>query len=172
MRKWLFSKLSDLFSNIDIRIVLILFFIAVSTGHVGRLFADREAQGQEFLGYVLAFAVDIALAISLSGILQVLCLFIFWNRYSHNSDGNRVYGVYIKMALLSVLIGIILFGFKAAVLPDPATQSGIASLFVMLVVGVLFFALLAGLAYGFKIHEVRDPLERVVARIKGKAQSA
>jgi len=65
MKKWLFSKLSDLFSNIDIRIVLILFFIAVSTGHVGRLFADREAQGQEFLGYILAFAVDIALAISL-----------------------------------------------------------------------------------------------------------
>ena len=65
MRKWLFSKLSDLLSNIDIRVILIIFFIAVSTGHVGRLFADREAQGQEFLGYVLAFAVDIALAISL-----------------------------------------------------------------------------------------------------------
>lgn len=61
MKDWLFSKLSD----IDIRIILIIFFIAVSTGHVGRLFADREATGQEFLGYVLAFAVDIALAISL-----------------------------------------------------------------------------------------------------------
>lgn len=61
MKNWLFSKLSD----VDIRIVLIIFFIAVSTGHVGRLFADREATGQEFLGYVLAFAVDIALAISL-----------------------------------------------------------------------------------------------------------
>jgi len=61
VKDWLFSKLSD----IDIRIVLIIFFIAVSTGHVGRLFADREATGQEFLGYVLAFAVDIALVISL-----------------------------------------------------------------------------------------------------------
>ena len=65
MKDWLLSKLSNLFSGIDIRIVLIVFFIAVSTGHVGRLFADREATGQEFLGYVLAFAVDIALAISL-----------------------------------------------------------------------------------------------------------
>jgi DNA-binding transcriptional ArsR family regulator len=65
MKEKLFSKLSDFLSNIDLRIILILFFIAVSTGHVGRLFADREAQGQEFLGYVLAFAVDIALAISL-----------------------------------------------------------------------------------------------------------
>lgn len=61
MTDWLKSKLQ----NIDIRIVLIIFFIAVSTGHVGRLFAEREATGQEFLGYVLAFAVDIALAISL-----------------------------------------------------------------------------------------------------------
>ena len=65
MKEWLFSKLSSLFSSIDIRVVLIIFFIAVSTGHVGRLFAYREATGQEFLGYVLAFAVDIALAISL-----------------------------------------------------------------------------------------------------------
>ena len=61
MRDWLKSKLQ----GVDIRIVLIVFFIAVSTGHVGRLFADREATGQEFLGYVLAFAVDIALALSL-----------------------------------------------------------------------------------------------------------
>lgn len=61
MGDWLKSKLREF----DIRFLLILFFIAVSTGHVGRLFADREATGQEFLGYVLAFAVDIALAISL-----------------------------------------------------------------------------------------------------------
>lgn len=65
MKKWLFSKLSDLFSNIDIRVVVIVFFIAVSTGHVGRLFADREATGQQFVGYLLALAIDIALALSL-----------------------------------------------------------------------------------------------------------
>lgn len=61
MGDWLKSKLQD----VDIRIVLIVFFIAVSTGHVGRLFADREATGQEFLGYVLALAIDVALALSL-----------------------------------------------------------------------------------------------------------
>jgi len=61
MGEWLKSKLQD----VDIRVVVIIFFIAVSTGHIGRLFADREATGQQFIGYVLALAIDIALALSL-----------------------------------------------------------------------------------------------------------
>jgi DNA-binding transcriptional ArsR family regulator len=65
LKNWFSSKLSSLFSDIDIRVVVIIFFIAVSTGHVGRLFADREATGQQFIGYVLALAIDVALALSL-----------------------------------------------------------------------------------------------------------
>jgi len=61
MFSWLKAKLQDL----DLRSALILLFIAVSTGHVGRLFADREAIGQKILGYVFALALDGALALSL-----------------------------------------------------------------------------------------------------------
>jgi len=61
MFSWLRAKLQ----GIDIRVILILLFIAVSTGHVGRLFADREAVGQKIIGYILALALDVALALSL-----------------------------------------------------------------------------------------------------------
>jgi hypothetical protein len=64
MKDWLKFKLQD----IDIRniliFLLILLFIGVSTGHVGRLFADREAIEQKLLGYVFALALDGALALS------------------------------------------------------------------------------------------------------------
>jgi len=65
MPSWLSGKLQNIDIKIDLRVVLILLFIAVSTGHVGRLFADREAIEQKALGYVFALALDGALAISL-----------------------------------------------------------------------------------------------------------
>lgn len=48
-----------------VRIGLIILLIVVSTGHVGRLFADREAEGQAGIGYVLALAIDGVLAVAL-----------------------------------------------------------------------------------------------------------
>lgn len=48
-----------------IRIGLITLLITVSTGHVGRLFADREASGQGIIGYALALGIDGVLAIAL-----------------------------------------------------------------------------------------------------------
>jgi len=59
------SRLWAKLQGFDLRYVLILLFITVSTGHVGRLFADREAVGQWVLGYVFALALDVALALSL-----------------------------------------------------------------------------------------------------------
>lgn len=61
MFSWLQAKLQDL----DIRSLLIVLFIAVSTGHVGRLLADREAIEQKVLGYIFALGLDAALALSL-----------------------------------------------------------------------------------------------------------
>jgi len=48
-----------------VTMALILALITVSTGHVGRLFADRENATQRWLGYAFAFAVDGVLALSL-----------------------------------------------------------------------------------------------------------
>ena len=118
------------------------------------------------VGLKMMGVYGIALAVSISGILQVLCLFIFWNRYSHNPDGHKVYGAYLKLALLSILMGIGLYLFKTTFLPDPVNQSVYASLMVTGAVSSLFLLLLAGLGYGLRIREVRDPLERVVARLK------
>ena len=51
--------------SLDVRTVLIAALIVVSTGHVGRLFADREDVRQAFVGYILAVCLDGVLAVSL-----------------------------------------------------------------------------------------------------------
>jgi hypothetical protein len=51
--------------SFDFGLVLIVLLIAVSTGHVGRLFADREDVRQAFVGYVLAVSLDGVLAFAL-----------------------------------------------------------------------------------------------------------
>jgi DNA-binding transcriptional ArsR family regulator len=45
--------------------VIIITLIAVSTGHVGQLFADRETERAQVLGYVMALALDGVLVVSL-----------------------------------------------------------------------------------------------------------
>jgi hypothetical protein len=44
---------------------IIITLIAVSTGHVGQLFADRETERAQVLGYVMALALDGVLVVSL-----------------------------------------------------------------------------------------------------------
>jgi hypothetical protein len=72
--------------SLDVRLLLVVTLIVVSTGHVGRLFADREANGQAFVGYVLALSIDGVLAVSLYEAANVrkrshrvfaLCVFVF-----------------------------------------------------------------------------------------------
>ena len=57
--------------SLDVRVVLIVLLIAVSTGHVGRMFADREDARQAFIGYLLAVSIDGVLAVSLYEVANV-----------------------------------------------------------------------------------------------------
>jgi len=57
--------------SLDVRIILIILLIAVSTGHVGRMFADREDTRQAFVGYLLAVSIDGVLAVSLYEVANV-----------------------------------------------------------------------------------------------------
>lgn len=80
------AAVARLMRSLDVRVLLVVTLIVVSTGHVGRLFAEREANGQAFVGYVLALSIDGVLAVSLYEAANVrkrsrrvfaLCLFVF-----------------------------------------------------------------------------------------------
>lgn len=114
--------------------------------------------GLDFFG-----ARGVALAVSLSGILQVSVLYMLWNKRSENTGSREVYRTYIKIIFVSALLGIFLAGFKLKVLSaiDSTTFSG--SLWVSVITGVVFICLLLLAGYLFKIKEIREMFDRLIA---------
>ena len=118
------------------------------------------------LGLRFFGAKGIALAISLSGILQVLFLYMLWNRRSDNRGGQRVYRFYAKIICYSALLGPLLIWVKTNVLKivNPATFLGNST--VIMLTGSAFILIMGILAYGLKIKEITDVAEKVVRHIK------
>jgi putative peptidoglycan lipid II flippase len=111
-------------------------------------------------------AKGIALAISLSGILQVVVLYMLWNKRSDNQGSRQVYIFYIKMIFFSALLFPLLFWFKTSLLIalDPATFFG--SILVVLLTGATFTLIMGLVAYNLKIKEITDVAGKIVTYLK------
>ena len=114
-------------------------------------------------------ARGIALAVSLSGIFQVFFLYLIWNKRTQNKGSRDVYVTYLKMIVLSALLGIFAAGFKLKVLGgiDSTTFSG--SLWVTLLTGIVFTGLLLFAGYLLKVKEIREMINRVRVRLTGSS---
>jgi putative peptidoglycan lipid II flippase len=114
------------------------------------------------VGMNLFGARGVALAVSLSGILQVLVLYVLWNKRTKNTGSRDVYRTYLKIIFVSAPLGIFLTVFKSKVLSaiDSTTFSG--SLGASLITGFVFICALLLAGYFFKIKEVREVLKRLL----------
>lgn len=102
--------------SLDVRTLLIITLIVVSTGHVGRLFADREDVRQAFVGYVLALSIDGVLAVSLYEVAnvrqrshRVFALFVFLFACAVSAGFNVAYyrqNYPLDPPMISLLLGI------------------------------------------------------------------
>lgn len=112
------------------------------------------------LGLKMMGAGGVALALSLSAILQVLVLYALWNRRTAN-PGRTVYFFYLKMLVFSAPLGLFLAWLKSAALSgiDAATLFG--SLMVCLIIGALFALILLATGYGLKIKEITELAGRI-----------
>ena len=119
-----------------------------------------------FYGLRLYGAKGIAIAISLSEILQVIVLYVLWNKRTHNSASRAVYFFYAKMIILSAILGPLLVGFKTILLKgiDTATFSG--SALVSLLTAAAFMVIMAVVAYGLKVNEITDVTGQFVNKLK------
>jgi len=115
------------------------------------------------LGLNLMGAGGVALALSLSAILQVLVLYALWNRRTDN-PGRAVYLFYFKMMVFSAPLGLLLAWLKSAALSgiDSSTISG--CLTVGLIIGALFVLVLLATGYGLKIKEITGLVDRLRGR--------
>ena len=119
-----------------------------------------------FFGMRFFGAKGIAIAISLSGILQVIVLYMLWNRRTHNTGSRSVYLFYAKMIILGAILGPLLLGFKAVLLKgiDAATLSG--SVLGVVLTSAVFVAIMALVAYGLKVNEITDVMGQFTDKLK------
>ncbi len=113
------------------------------------------------LGIVWMGVEGVALAISVSGILQVGVLFILWSRRSRNAGQGDVMRFYLKVALLSLVLAPLLAVIRGLAI-DVVDPSGlVGSLTIAGLVGAAFAALMLLAGYGLKITEIIELRERV-----------
>lgn len=106
-------------------------------------------------------ASGIALAVSCSAVFQVGLLYALWNSRSGNTAGRSVYLFYLKIILISAVIGIGLEWFKRSALGAIDSGSVTGSLAVCSIIAMAFIAMLLLVAYVFHIREITTSLDRV-----------
>lgn len=118
--------------------------------------------GMDYLGIF-----GVALALSLSTIIQVMTLYILWCRKSGNSGQSAVYILYLKVIAVSLFIGFIFHVLNPMDLIPSFAPRLLQDLTVIVLTSILFVILLLGLAYLFRISEFFEVFRQVSAKIKG-----
>lgn len=117
--------------------------------------------GMRFMG-----ASGVALAVSLSAVLQVILLYALWNRRTSNQQSRSVYLTLEKVTLISLLIGIILENLKTNYLSNLDSSVFSGSLTICLIIGAAFIPLFLAFGYVFRIEEMRIFLTKILRRIR------
>lgn len=112
------------------------------------------------LGLRAMGAAGVALAISISGVLQVGVLYGLWCRRSRNTEAGELLRFYVKCTLLGLALGPPLFAFRKLVCDHVGPAGAAASLVVLLATGALFGGLMLLAGYGLKIGEITGPAGR------------
>ena len=96
----------------------------------------------------------IALAISLSVIIQIWVLYGVWNKKTANEGAKSVYTFILKMVMLSIPMGIVMEGVKVFLTTRIDAASLFGSILIAGIVGVLFFMMIPAVGYALKIEEI------------------
>ncbi|MCK5783016.1 MAG: murein biosynthesis integral membrane protein MurJ [Desulfobacterales bacterium] len=115
-------------------------------------------------------AQGVALAVSLAAIIQVMLLYIIWNRKSRNRQSRDVYLFIIKIIFLSAAMGGFLEWFRKNALDGINVMTLPGSLLVCLITGMLFIALFIAAGYVLGISEISDLMHRLGNKLFKKNQ--
>jgi putative peptidoglycan lipid II flippase len=121
--------------------------------------------GLKFMG-----TTGVALAVSLSAILQVYVLYAMWNKRSRNPGSSGVYLFYLKIMGLSVAVGIVLVWFKQLLAGWIEATTFTGSLLTVFLTGVLFLIVLLVAGYGFGVKEINDLMTKILTRNTRKSK--
>jgi peptidoglycan biosynthesis protein MviN/MurJ (putative lipid II flippase) len=123
----------------------------------------KAEQGRRFKPYPVykdSGVEGVALAISFSGLLQVVLLYILWGRRSRSAGQGDVFRFYLKMTLLSLALAPILAAIRYLAAAAVDGTALVDSLAIATLVGAAFAALMLLAGYGLKIAEITELTER------------
>jgi putative peptidoglycan lipid II flippase len=107
-------------------------------------------------------ARGVALAVSVSGVLQVGALFALWNRRSRNPGQTQVLRHYAKMGLLALPLAPLLAGARRLISAGVSPETLGGSFALCAGVGLLFLALMLLAGRVLKIGEINELARRAV----------
>ena len=110
----------------------------------------------------------IALAISLSAILQVLLLYMIWNKRTGNFESRGVYLFYLQMIGISLVLGFILYWVRMWLIQFFTVQTLWTALSISVITGLICLGLLTMTAYLLRIDTLIEGLERLRKGFRGK----
>lgn len=123
-----------------------------------------------FIGMKWMGVTGVALVMSCSAFMQVLLLFILWNRRTQNRGSSQVYQVYLKILLISVPIGFMLEWLRK-ILTEIIGNSGILGcMAVSIFIAGVFISLFIIAGHIFKVDEISLFTEKVLLKVKKRGK--
>jgi putative peptidoglycan lipid II flippase len=111
----------------------------------------------------------IALALSLSAFLQVVILYALWNRRSRNIYSRDVYLFFVKICVISAVMGVLLEWFKRMFLDVFDVTSFSGCILMAAFLSALFSAVFVSAGYIFRIKVITDIAGRIAEKLKKTA---
>ncbi len=118
------------------------------------------------MGMRLLGVRGVALAVSVSGIIQVTVLYALWNKRSNNTESRHVYAFYVKVTCFAVVLGFFLAWFKSAALFWIDSSTFYGSLMVSVIIGAVFLVILLTVGYGLKIKEITEVVDGLLKKLR------
>ena len=115
------------------------------------------------LGMQYMNVFGIALAMSISAIIQIVLLYALWNRRTNNVDSKEVYLFFLKVIVISVPIGFIVYECRQFFIQWFPPESLLSCMIISSLTGVVFIMILSIMGVLFKIQIIVDYLKLVLS---------
>jgi putative peptidoglycan lipid II flippase len=114
------------------------------------------------LGMYYMDVFGIALAMSISAIIQIVFLYALWNRRTKNEGCRSVYLFFVKMIAISAPIGLCVYGSRQLFIYWLPPVSLLYCLIVCALTGIVFLIILSLIGILFKIQIIVDYLKPAI----------
>jgi putative peptidoglycan lipid II flippase len=119
-----------------------------------------------YFGMRSAGPQGIAVAMSLSTTFQALLLYIVWNRRTKNDGSRQVYISFLKMAVLSAVIGVLLEWIRQLLAGALQPVGFFHNLLIIIGIAAFWLGLLVAFGTLLRFEEITQPLKDVWGEIR------